>query len=77
MSVGRATAAAAGAPIHVSVVSHGHGPLVRDLLHDLARQTGVDLRVTVTLNVSEPESFSSESMRRRKARRPEQRLCSL
>jgi GT2 family glycosyltransferase len=57
MSVGRATAAAAGAPIHVSVVSHGHGPLVRDLLHDLARQTGVDLRVTVTLNVSEPVSF--------------------
>jgi hypothetical protein len=60
MSEGRATAAAAGAPIHVSVVSHGHGPLVRDLLHDLGRQTGVDLRVTVTLNVAEPASFERE-----------------
>jgi GT2 family glycosyltransferase len=40
--------------MHVSVVSHGHGSVVRDLLRDLAEATGVALEVTVTLNVAEP-----------------------
>lgn len=38
----------------MSVVSHGHGALVRDLLRDLGRETGAALEVTVTLNVAEP-----------------------
>ena len=46
--------AAAGATVHVSIVSHGHGPLVRDLLRDLAGAHLPGLRVTVTLNVQEP-----------------------
>jgi len=46
--------AAAPAPVHVSVVSHGHGGLIRDLLRDLGQATGVTLEVTVTLNVAEP-----------------------
>ena len=53
-----APALAAHAPLHVSVVSHGHGALVRDLLHDLAEAATPGLRVTVTLNV--PESRSHE-----------------
>jgi GT2 family glycosyltransferase len=50
----QATAANERIPMHVSVVSHGQGALVRDLLHDLAQATGVALDVTVTLNVAEP-----------------------
>ena len=50
----RPPAGIAGAPIHVSVVSHGHGPLVRDLLRDLAGASVAGLQVTVTLNVPEP-----------------------
>jgi GT2 family glycosyltransferase len=46
-------AAPTRALVHVSVVSHGHGPLVRDLLRDLGRATGLSLEVTVTLNVKE------------------------
>lgn len=40
--------------VHVSVVSHGHGSLVLDLVRDLQAVTGVALDVTVTLNVAEP-----------------------
>jgi GT2 family glycosyltransferase len=46
--------AVAGATVHVSIVSHGHGPLVRDLLQDLGAAPLPGLRVTVTLNVPEP-----------------------
>jgi GT2 family glycosyltransferase len=52
MSEGRGLLAATPR-VHVSVVSHGHGALVRDLLRDLGRATGVALEVTVTLNVKE------------------------
>jgi GT2 family glycosyltransferase len=45
--------AASLASVHVSVVSHGHGGLIRDLLRDLGQATGVALEVTVTLNVEE------------------------
>jgi N-acetylglucosaminyl-diphospho-decaprenol L-rhamnosyltransferase len=39
----------------LSVVSHGHGPLLEALLDDLTRQQGISaLRVIVTLNVPEP-----------------------
>ena len=54
MSEGRDRHAAAPAPVHVSVVSHGHGGLIRDLLRDLAQASRVKLEVTVTLNVAEP-----------------------
>jgi GT2 family glycosyltransferase len=50
----QAPAPPARTPVHVSVVSHGHGSLVGDLLRDLAQATGVALEVTVTLNVAEP-----------------------
>ena len=40
-------------PIHVSIVSHGHGGVVRDLLRDLGEEPQADLRVTLTLNVPE------------------------
>src|SRR5688572_20510107 len=54
MSEGRDRHAAVLPPVHVSVVSHGHGGLIRDLLRDLAQASGVKLEVTVTLNVAEP-----------------------
>ncbi|MDA8522488.1 glycosyl transferase [Acidovorax sp. NCPPB 4044] len=39
----------------VSVVSHGHGPLLRDMLHGMARRCrGSVTRVVLTLNVPEP-----------------------
>ncbi|MBB3880141.1 glycosyltransferase family 2 protein [Sphingomonas pseudosanguinis] len=39
----------------ISIVSHGHGPLVSKLLQDLARQTYIEhWLVIVTLNISEP-----------------------
>jgi GT2 family glycosyltransferase len=50
-------AVAAHTPLHVSVVSHGHGALVRDLLRDLAEAATPGLQVTVTLNVPEPLAF--------------------
>ncbi len=61
MSEGRDRHAAALAPVHVSVVSHGHGGLIRDLLRDLAQASGVKLEVTVTLNVAEPLALDGES----------------
>lgn len=39
----------------ISIVSHGHGPLVRHLLDDLAGQVGIgDWLIVVTLNIPEP-----------------------
>ena len=40
--------------ISVSVVSHGHGELVQQLLGDLARCNTVPLEIILTQNVSEP-----------------------
>lgn len=38
----------------VSIVSHGHGHLIENLLHDLTRQSGIDRwRIIVTINVPE------------------------
>lgn len=40
----------------VSIVSHGHGKLVTDLLQDLSRQTVAEtLKIVVTLNIPEAE----------------------
>lgn len=54
-----APAAAATVPgLCLSVVSHGHGPLVRALLEDLARLAPRTLRrVVLTVNVPESERF--------------------
>lgn len=39
----------------VSIVSHGHGPLVQELLLDLAQHSGAGIaRVILTLNIPEP-----------------------
>lgn len=39
----------------ISIVSHGHGPLIRQLLGDLAGQAGIEnWLVLVTLNIPEP-----------------------
>lgn len=42
------------ARVTVSIVSHGHGELIRALLADLNRQEASSLDVIVTLNVPEP-----------------------
>lgn len=42
------------AQITVSVVSHGHGDLVRHLLQDLAQHCGNRVHVVLTLNIPEP-----------------------
>jgi N-acetylglucosaminyl-diphospho-decaprenol L-rhamnosyltransferase len=57
--IGRALAAGdsldAGAQpvLSVSVVSHGHGPMIAELLRDLAGVRGVSFEVIVTVNVPE------------------------
>jgi GT2 family glycosyltransferase len=53
--------AAGRPPVHVSIVSHGHGSLVRDLLRDLGRAKDVSLEVTVTLNVAERVGLQPEA----------------
>jgi hypothetical protein len=49
------TTAAAGDEVTVSIVSHGHGPLVLPLLADLSAKCPDGLRVLLTLNI--PESL--------------------
>lgn len=44
----------------LSVVSHGQGHLVRNLLADLRQQVGVKFSVVVTLNLPESEAFLDE-----------------
>jgi N-acetylglucosaminyl-diphospho-decaprenol L-rhamnosyltransferase len=39
----------------ISIVSHGHGALVEDLLRDLGEHVHVPFRIFLTLNVPEPE----------------------
>jgi len=43
--------------ISVSVVSHGHGELVQQLLKDLARCNAVPMEIILTQNVSEPSTL--------------------
>jgi len=45
--------------VSVSVVSHGHGELVQQLLKDLARCNAVPLEIILTQNVSEPISLGA------------------
>lgn len=47
----------AHAQITVSIVSHGHGPMVAAVLGDLANISELDLSIVLTLNVPEDESF--------------------
>lgn len=44
----------------LSVVSHGQGHLVRNLLGDLRQQVGVKFNIVVTLNFPESEEFLEE-----------------
>lgn len=44
-------------PLTVSIVSHGHGPMVAALLGDLVKVSELDLCIVLTLNVPEDESF--------------------
>lgn len=48
------------ARITVSVVSHGHGDLVRHLLQDLAQHCGERIHVVLTLNIPEPLDLRPE-----------------
>jgi len=50
--------------VHLSVVSHGHSPLIAGLLADIDRHCReVPLHVTVTLNVREPLAFDPAHFR--------------
>lgn len=48
------------ASITLSIVSHGQGHMVRNLLCDLAAQRGVVFNIVLTINISEDESFLGE-----------------
>jgi N-acetylglucosaminyl-diphospho-decaprenol L-rhamnosyltransferase len=45
------------APLCISIVSHGHGPMLRELLEDLKNGLGLPFELIVTLNIPEQESF--------------------
>jgi GT2 family glycosyltransferase len=44
----------------LSIVSHGHGPLVRALLEDLQRHCGSTQPIVLTLNIAEDETFLAD-----------------
>lgn len=46
--------------VTVSIVSHGHGDLVRALLEDLARHCSSGMRVLLTLNIPENLTFDPD-----------------
>ena len=46
--------------VSLSIVSHGQGHMVRDLLDDLAKGVDVDHEIILTLNVPEDERFIEE-----------------
>ncbi|HEX4329600.1 MAG TPA: glycosyltransferase family 2 protein [Burkholderiales bacterium] len=47
----------------ISIVSHGHGALVEDLLRDLGEQVRVPFRIFLTLNLPEPDPPAPEALR--------------
>ena len=47
----------------ISIVSHGHGALVEDLLRDLSEHVGVPCKVLLTQNVPEPDPAVSDTLR--------------
>jgi len=49
----------------ISIVSHGHGALVRDLLRDLDTVVGVPFKVVLTHNIPEPDQFDPAGLRYR------------
>jgi GT2 family glycosyltransferase len=48
------------ARVTVSIVSHGHGDLVRELLEDLAQHCGKGIHVLLTLNIPENLTFEPD-----------------
>jgi GT2 family glycosyltransferase len=49
--------------LNVSIVSHGHGAMVADLLHDLDAYVRVPLRVFLTFNLPEEDALEASSLR--------------
>jgi N-acetylglucosaminyl-diphospho-decaprenol L-rhamnosyltransferase len=43
--------------VSLSIVSHGQGPLIRDLLNDLQTLSGTPFEIILTLNIPEDEIF--------------------
>lgn len=50
-------------PLSISIVSHGQGALVADLLRDLQQPLDVDFELLVTLNIPEDEGFLADMLR--------------
>jgi GT2 family glycosyltransferase len=48
--------------LNISIVSHGHGAMVADLLRDLDAHVVVPMRVYLTLNVPEDEPLATASL---------------
>jgi GT2 family glycosyltransferase len=49
--------------LNISIVSHGHGDMVADLLRDLEALVQVPLHVFVTLNIPEPDPLPAAASR--------------
>lgn len=49
--------------LNVSIVSHGHGAMVADLLRDLDAHVRVPMRVFLTLNIPEDDPLEAASLR--------------
>lgn len=47
----------------ISIVSHGHGPMVDDLLRDLEAVASVPFEVLLTLNIPEPDPAAAAGLR--------------
>ncbi len=54
--------ASPAAAITVSIVSHGHGAMITNLLSDLASRCGKDIDVVLTLNIPEPLQFERQGL---------------
>lgn len=50
-------------PLSISIVSHGQGAMVADLLRDLQQPLDVDVELLITLNIPEDEGFLAETLR--------------
>lgn len=53
----------AGVALSLSIVSHGQGALVADLLRDLKQPLDVDFELLITLNIPEDERFLADVLR--------------
>lgn len=50
-------------PLSISIVSHGQGALMADLLQDLQQPLDVDFELLITLNIPEDEGFLTPMLR--------------